>query len=143
MPINFWWNKHFQTMNEPFTPFKNNHARQTVGQIPSVVGSSFKVIWKTVFVTVLTLGLLLIYNNAYTQNVYCTMVCNDNLNFSVGNECSVTIRYDQILEDGDNSYTCTPNGWQAFTIDVMDEQGNVIPTSPTIPYEYVGRTLHV
>ena len=128
-------------MNKPFTPLNNNHPRQNVAPVPSVVGSSSKVIWKTVLVTGLVLGLLLSHNTAFSQ--YCTMVCNDNLNYSVGNECSVTVRYDQILEDGDNSYTCSPNGWQAFTIDVMDEQGKVLPTSPTIPYEYVGRTLTV
>ena len=71
------------------------------------------------------------------------MVCNDNLNISIGNECSATILYDMILEDGDNSMSCSPNGSQAFKIEVMDEFLNVIPTSPTIPYEYVGRTLTV
>jgi hypothetical protein len=101
------------------------------------------VFWKTIFVTVLMLSLLFSYNTVFAQNVYCTMVCNDNLNISVGNQCSVTIRYDQIMEDADNSYTCTPNGPQAFKIEVMDEDLKVLPTSPTIPYEYVGRTLTV
>jgi len=133
-------------MNKPFTPLKNSQkSKTTVGQIPQAVGSSAEVIWKTIFFTIFMLSLLLSYNTAHAQyeNAYCTMVCNDNLNVSVGNGCSVTIRYDQILEDGDNSYTCTPNGPQAFVIEVMDENLNVIPTSPTIPYEYVGRTLTV
>lgn len=129
-------------MNKPFTPLKNNQAKSTVGKLPPNTGSSAGVIWRTVFLTVLMLTLLLSYNTS-TAQVYCTMVCNDNLNVSVGNECSVTILYDQILEDGDNSRTCTPNGYQAFTVDVMDENLNVLPTSPTIPYEYVGRTLTV
>ncbi len=129
-------------MNKPFTPLKNNQAKPTVGQLPQPLGNSVSVIWRTVGLTALMLLLLLSYNTT-TAQVYCTMVCNDNLNVSVGNECSVTIYYDQILEDGDNSRTCTPNGYQAFTIDVMDENLNVIPTSPTIPYEYVGRTLTV
>jgi len=129
-------------MNKPFTPLKNNQAKLTVGQLPARVGNPASVIWKTVLLTLLMLTLLLSYNTTSAQ-VYCTMVCNDNLNVSVGNECSVTIQYDQILEDGDNSRTCTPNGYQAFTIDEMDENLNVIPTSPTIPYEYVGRTLTV
>ncbi len=132
-------------MNKPFTPLKNNQSSiTTAGQIPRVVGNSAKVIWKTVILTIFMLSMLLGYNDAFAQsNVHCTMVCNDDLNISVGNDCSVTIYYDQILEDGDNSRTCSPNGIHAFTIDVMDENLNVIPTSPTIPYEYVGRTLTV
>ncbi len=129
-------------MNKPFTPFKNNQAKSKAGQLLTPIGNSAGVIWRTVLLTLLMLTLLLSYNTT-TAQVYCTMVCNDNLNISVGNECSVTILYDQILEDGDNSRSCTPNGYQAFTIDVMDENLNVIPTSPTIPYEYVGRTLTV
>ena len=129
-------------MNKPFTPLKNNQTKLTAGQLSPSKGNPARVIWKTVFLTVLMLILLLSYNTT-TAQVYCTMVCNDNLNISVGNECSVVIRYDQIMEDGDNSLSCTPNGYQAFTIDVMDENLNVIPTSPTIPYEYVGRTLTV
>ncbi len=129
-------------MNKHFTPLKNKQTKWTVGQLPSTGGNPAKLIWRTVFLTLLMLTLLLSYNTTSAQ-VYCTMVCNDNLNVSVGNECSVTIQYDQILEDGDNSRTCTPNGYQAFTIDVMDENLNVLPTSPTIPYEYVGRTLTV
>ncbi|MEM1121031.1 MAG: cohesin domain-containing protein, partial [Bacteroidota bacterium] len=131
-------------MNKPFTPLKNSPSDQTK-VAPSTVGGATEVIWKTIFLTILMLVLLLSYNtaNAQYQNAYCTMVCNDDLNISVGNGCSVTIRYDQILEDGDNSITCTPNGPQAFVIEVMDENQKVIPTSPTIPYEYVGRTLTV
>jgi len=104
-----FWSKTFLTMNKPFTPLKNNQAKPTVGQLPRPVGNSASVIWRTVGLTALMLILLLSYNTT-TAQVYCTMVCNDNLNISVGNECSVTIQYDQILEDGDNSRTCTPNG---------------------------------
>jgi len=99
-------------MNKPFTPLKNNQTKLTAGQLPLAEVNPTRVIWKTVFLTLLMLVLLLSYNIT-TAQVYCTMVCNDNLNISVGNECSVTILYDQILEDGDNSRSCTPNGYQA------------------------------
>ncbi|MEM6321028.1 MAG: cohesin domain-containing protein [Bacteroidota bacterium] len=131
-------------MNKPFTPLQNKARKATSAKaIPVTAGSATGIVWKTVILTIFLLGLLLSFNTAYAQNVYCTMVCNDNLNISIGNQCSVTVRYDMILEDGDNSYSCTPNGWQAFKIEVMDENQKVIPTSPTIPYEYVGRTLTV
>ena len=129
-------------MNQSFTSLQKNEPKEIMEQLSKFKKNSIATIWKTVLLTALMLSLLLGYNSAYAQ-VYCTMVCNDNLNISVGNECSATILYDMILEDGNNSYSCSPNGRQAFKIEVMDEQLNVIPTSPTIPYEYVGRTLTV
>ncbi len=129
-------------MNEPFTPFNNVNPKNGERQQFPQKGETIQTIWKTIFLTLLMLILLLGYNQAFAQP-YCTMVCNDNLNISIGNECSATILYDMILEDGDNSMSCSPNGSQAFKIEVMDEFLNVIPTSPTIPHEYVGRTLTV
>lgn len=72
---------------------------------------------------------------------YCTMICNDDISVSIGINCEATILYDMILEDGDNSRTCTPNGSWGFKIVVFDENDQELPTSPTIPYEYVGRTI--
>ena len=88
-------------MNKHFTPLKNNQAKP----IPQPVGNSASVIWRTVGLTALMLILLLSYNTS-TAQVYCTMVCNDNLNVSVGNECSVTIRYDQILDLDRHCHSC-------------------------------------
>ena len=131
-------------MNKPFTPYQKNEPKELVSDIASLRRDSLNVIWRTVLLTVFMLGFLLCYNNAFAQNGgYCTMVCNDNLNVSVGNNCEVTILYDMILEDGDNSYSCSPNGPSAFKIEIMDENLNVLPSSPSIPYEYVGRTLTV
>lgn len=131
-------------MNKPFTPYQKNEPKEMVADLATVRSTSLSIIWKTVLLTVFMLGFLLSYNNAFAQNGgYCTMVCNDNLNVSVGNNCEVTILYDMILEDGDNSYSCSPNGPSAFKIEIMDENLNVLPSSPSIPYEYVGRTLTV
>ena len=64
---------------------------------------------------------------ANAQN--CTMGCNDNVQVSVGNDCKAKITYDLILEDPDNSNICTPNGPQAFVVQVMDHTGKVIAST--------------
>ena len=129
-------------MNRPLTPLQTDSPFELGGRTKQIQVQNAGFVWRTILLTLFMLGLLLSYNAAFSQT-YCTMICNDYLNVSVGNDCSVTLNYDQIMEDADNSNTCTPNGSQAFKVEVMDEQLKVIPTSPTIPYEYVGRTLTV
>ena len=72
---------------------------------------------------------------------YCTMICNDEVSVSVGLECQATILYDMVLEDGDNPMLCSPNGKWGFKISVFDENDVELPTSPTVTFDYVGRTL--
>ncbi len=64
---------------------------------------------------------------ANAQN--CTMGCNDNVQVSVGSDCKAKITYDLILEDPNNSSICTPNGPQAFVVQVMDHEGKVIAST--------------
>ncbi len=126
-------------MNNPCTP------------LGATVGTDALCSYLTVFnkITRLTppailLTLLMIFLPGMMHldaQAYCTMICNDDISVSIGINCEATILYDMILEDGDNSRTCTPNGSWGFKIVVFDEYDQELPTSPTIPYEYVGRTI--
>ncbi len=64
-----------------------------------------------------------------------TMACNDGLQVSLDDICEAIITPDMILEDPeyDNS---------AYTVEVMDGQGNIIPNA-TVNYSYVNQTLDV
>jgi len=73
----------------------------------------------------------------------CAMSCEDEIQLSLNQECEAEVTYRMILRDPDNPYVCNPNGPRAYKVDVMDEEGVTIPTSPVITCEYVGRTLLV
>lgn len=79
---------------------------------------------------------LLMANMMFAQ-VDCntTMACNDGLQVSLDENCQAVITPDMILEDPlyDNS---------AYTVEVMDAQGNVIPNA-TVDYNYVNQNLEV
>ena len=73
----------------------------------------------------------------------CTMVCNDQVNVSLPAACEAEILYDMILEDPNNPLVCTPNGPTAYVVIVMNQYGQVIPTSPVVTSDYIGQTLSV
>jgi hypothetical protein len=73
----------------------------------------------------------------------CTMVCNNQVNVSLPFNCQAEITYDMILEDPNNPLVCTPNGSSAYVVFVMDQYGQVIPTSPVVTSDYIGQLLSV
>ncbi|MFK7937531.1 MAG: HYR domain-containing protein, partial [Saprospiraceae bacterium] len=104
--------------------------------------------FETLPIDALRWSLIALFGLLYSVNAqaqpYCTMVCNDNLNVSLGPSCEAKITYDMILEDPDNSYHCLPNGRSAFVVQIMTEAGGEpIPTSPTVTADYVGQVLYV
>ena len=127
-------------MNKPCTP------RTPMDVMESIRAHLFKrkiftlLPLKTLLSTLLLWMLLPSYNTILGQ-AYCSMICNDEISVSIGVTCEVTILYDMILEDGDDSRTCSPNGKWGFQVFVFDENDVELPTSPTIPFEYVGRTI--
>lgn len=97
-----------------------------------------KTITGLFLMTVLTL-----LNTEINAQPYCTMACNDQINVSLGGTCDGEITYDMILEDGNNSNICLPNGPQAFVVFVMDNLSQTIPTSPNVTAANIGQTLPV
>jgi len=79
----------------------------------------------------MSLMLLLLASSTSVQAQQCTMTCNPNVQISVGTDCRAVISYDQILEDADNSRTCSPNGRQAFVIQVFDHLGEIVAETGT------------
>lgn len=73
----------------------------------------------------------------------CTMVCNNQVNVSLPANCEAEITYDMILEDPNNPLVCSPNGPTAYVVFVMDQYGQVIPTSPVVTSDYIGQLLSV
>lgn len=69
---------------------------------------------------------LLASSTSVQAQAFCTIACNDNLQVSLGSDCRVKITYDMILEDADNSRICSPNGPQAFVIQVFDHKDKVV-----------------
>ncbi len=69
---------------------------------------------------------LLASSTSVQAQAFCTIACNDNLQVSLGNDCRVVVTYDMILEDADNSRICSPNGPQAFVIQVLDHADKVV-----------------
>jgi len=64
-----------------------------------------------------------------------TMACNDGLQVSLDDNCEAIITPDMILEDP--AYADS-----AYTVAVMDGQGNIIPNA-TVDYSYVNQSLEV
>ncbi len=82
--------------------------------------------------TVLSMMLFMLASSTSANaQAYCTIACNDNLQVSLGTDCRAKITYDMILEDADNSRTCSPNGRQAFVIVVLDHADKVIAETGT------------
>ncbi len=82
--------------------------------------------------TVLSMMLFMLASSTSAEaQAYCTIACNDNLQVSLGTDCRAKITYDMILEDADNSRTCSPNGRQAFVIFVLDHKDKVIAETGT------------
>ncbi|MEL7020825.1 MAG: HYR domain-containing protein, partial [Bacteroidota bacterium] len=118
--------------------------KKPITLIQALRSSDFQYLSETTLRFVLLFVLVIGYSWAAQSQPYCTMVCNDNLNVSLGRNCEATITYDMILEDPDNSYHCLPNGRTAFVVQIMTTQEGVpIPTSPTVTSDYVGQTLYV
>jgi len=69
---------------------------------------------------------LLASSTSVQAQAFCTIACNDNLQVSLGDDCRAVITYDMILEDADNSRICSPNGPQAFVIQVLDHKDKVV-----------------
>lgn len=86
-------------------------------------------------------GLCLFSTQSMAQ--YCSMSCNNDVQVSVNGDCEALITFDIMLEDPWNPATCSPNGAQAFYVEVMDPIGNVIPTSPVVTCEWIGYYLPV
>ncbi len=126
-------------MNNPCTPIGATVGKDALWSYPTVFNKITRPAPPAILLTLLMMILPgMVHLDA---QAYCTMICNDDISISIGNNCEATILYDMILEDGDNSLTCSPNGKWGFTIIVFDENDIELPTSPTIPYEYVGRTI--
>ena len=79
-------------------------------------------------------------NEGYGQ---CAMACNDEIQVSLNQNCEAEITYRMVLRDPDNPYVCNPNGPSSYKVVVMDEDNQVIPTSPVVTCEYIGRTLNI
>ena len=126
-------------MNNPCRPIGATVGKDALWPYLTVF---HKIIRFTLPAILLTLLMMILPGTMQLNaQAYCTMICNDDISVSIGNDCEATILYDMILEDGDNSRTCSPNGRWGFTIIVFDENDIELPTSPMIPFEYVGRTI--
>ena len=80
---------------------------------------------------------LLLLGFSNSVQAQCALVCNDDVNVSLpgtNENCEVTITPDMVLED---PTTCnTP-----LIVVIMNQQGQVIPNSPTVDESYIGQTL--
>jgi len=77
----------------------------------------------------------------YAQQPDCALVCVGKLNVSLDANCEATITADMALKNFWDPQ-CKPNGPQAFMVFVM-YNGDVIPTSPKITADYLGKTLQI
>ena len=75
------------------------------------------------------------------QQPDCALSCIGKLNISLDASCEATITASQVLTNFWDPL-CMPNGPQAFQVFVM-ENNVVIPTSPKITGDYIGKTLQV
>ncbi len=97
----------------------------------------------TIRQTVFLFNFLLLILQGPASQAQCTMVCNNQVNISLGESCATLITYDMILEDPNNPLTCTPVGNDVYTVEVLSSPlGPVIPSSPYISGEYAGQTLY-
>jgi hypothetical protein len=83
------------------------------------------------------LVLLLLGGNHRTL-AQCSMICDNLVSLSLPATCEAEVIYTTILEGANG---CVPSGPSAFQVTVMDNTGAVIPTSPIITKDYIGKTL--
>jgi hypothetical protein len=89
-----------------------------------------------------TLTILHLLNvNTIAQQPDCALVCAGKLNVSLDANCQATITAGTVLQNLWDPM-CAPNGPQAFQVFVM-LNGDVIPTSPVVTGDYIGKTLQV
>ena len=72
----------------------------------------------------------------FRSQAQCPLVCNDAVNVSLpgpSQNCAVTVTPDMVMED-------PPIGCQLI-VTIMDLQGNVLPTSPTVNDTHIGQTF--
>ncbi len=83
------------------------------------------------------LPLLTSFFIANTHSVFsqCTMTCT-SVQVSVDQNCMATVTWDMILE-GDPDPDCLG----PFYVELYDEHGDLLPSSPTITEEFVNRTI--
>jgi len=65
-------------------------------------------------------ALVVIFASAANTNAQCTLICNDLVNISLADNCSLTLLPDMILEGGS---TC-PNGQLVVEVDRTLPYGN-------------------
>ncbi len=84
----------------------------------------------------LALFMLLSTNQASAQN--CPLVCNNNVQISLDDDCRVTVTPAMILEGEESADpTCE------YRVVIRDLNGHTIPTSPDVTSDYVNQTLEV
>lgn len=87
----------------------------------------------------LKIGFLGLFIFLFTNQVtaqQCPLVCNNDVQISLDDDCQVEVTPDMILE-GEGPISCD------YQVEISDMNGNVIPTSPIITNLYVGKTLQV
>ncbi len=80
-------------------------------------------------------------NQGYTQ--HCILTCIENLQVSLNTSCEAEINYRMVLQDPDNSFTCSPNGISAYKIVVMTADSIPLTSSPKVTCDFIGQTLTV
>ncbi len=73
----------------------------------------------------------------------CTMICNNLVSVGLDATCQGEVLYDMVLEDPNNPNICTPNGPTNFLVEVFDQLGNLLPTSPVVTANELGQVLTV
>jgi len=93
-----------KNMNNPCRPIGATVGKDALWPYLTVFN---KITLLPPFVILLTLLMVTLPGMMHLDaQAYCTMICNDDISVSIGNDCEATILYDMILEDGDNSRTC-------------------------------------
>lgn len=83
-------------------------------------------------VGILPVFLMLMTFNASAQ---CPLGCNNNLQISLDNDCSVLVTPDMILEGQGTDASCD------YTVEILDANDNIIDGSPMVGAEHIGMTL--
>lgn len=72
---------------------------------------------------------------AFNASAQCPLGCNNNLQISLDNDCSVTVTPDMILEGQGTDASCD------YMVEILDANDNIIPGSPVVDGDYIGMTL--
>ena len=121
-------------MSKTDTPFQSDQKQHN----KLIFGLTVPLQWS--FLLIIT-AFLLPYTVIHAQNPECALVCHGKLNVSLDANCEATITPATVLVNLWDQ-ACMPNGPQAFQVFVM-YNGDVIPTSPKVTYDYIGKTLQV